>query len=213
MKARTRPDPVLRPLMHVMAAGLWLRLDPGAEGVSMSPVAGDAADASPGPPPEMVTPPSGLNDVDVSRHIAAGQTNATDVRTSRSLAQIVRANVLTVFNGLLAALFVLTMATQRWQNGLFGVVIVVNAGIGIVQEWRAKRTLDRLALVNAPRARVVRNGSGHTSSCHRCAGFRYCRGLCGELAVAVARFARPVRCVAVDLTLRRERKWPGSITV
>ena len=98
MKPRTRPDPVLRPLMHVMAAGLWLRLDPGAEGVSMSPVAGDAADASPGPPPEMVTPPSGLNDVDVSRRIAAGQTNATDVRTSRSRAQIVRANVLTVFN-------------------------------------------------------------------------------------------------------------------
>ena len=54
-----------------MATGLWLRLDPGAEGVSMSPVAGDAADASPGPPPEMVTPPSGLNDVDASMEARA----------------------------------------------------------------------------------------------------------------------------------------------
>ena len=124
----------------------------------MSPATDHAAEASPGPPPVTVTPPSGLNDADVSRRIAAGQTNTTDARTSRSLAEIVRANVLTVFNGLLAALFVLTMATERWQNGLFGVVIVVNSGIGIVQEWRAKRTLDRLALLNAPHARVVRNG-------------------------------------------------------
>src|SRR5665647_2462800 len=107
----------------------------------------------------MVTPPSGLTDEEVSRRIAAGQTNATAVRTSRSITEIVRANVFTVFNGLLAALFVVIMATERWQNGLFGVVIVVNAGIGIVQEWRAKRVLDRLALLNAPHARVVRNGS------------------------------------------------------
>jgi len=125
----------------------------------MSRVAGRAADASPDPLPGMVTPPSGLPDKEVSRRIAAGQTNATDVRTSRSITEIVRANVFTVFNALLAALFVVTMATERWQNGLFGVVIVVNAGIGIVQEWRAKQILDRLALLNAPHARVVRNGT------------------------------------------------------
>ena len=125
----------------------------------MSRVAGRAADASPDPIPRMVTPPSGLTDDEVSRRIAAGQTNVTAVRTSRSITEIVRANVFTVFNGLLAALFVVIMATERWQNGLFGVVIVVNAGIGIVQEWRAKRVLDRLALLNAPHARVVRNGT------------------------------------------------------
>src|SRR5664280_3558294 len=111
------------------------------------------------PPAGMVTPPSGLTDAEVSQRFAAGQTNAADVRTSRSIPQIVRANVFTVFNALLAALFVVTMATERWQNGLFGVVIVVNAGIGIVQEWRAKRILDRLALLNAPHARVFRNGT------------------------------------------------------
>ena len=87
----------------------------------MSPVAGRAADASQVPLPGMVTPPAGLTDAEVSQRIGAGQTNAADVRTSRSITQIVRANVFTVFNALLAALFVLTMATGRWQNGLFGV--------------------------------------------------------------------------------------------
>ena len=91
--------------------------------------------------------------------MAAGLTNATTVRTSRTVGEIVRANVFTVFNGLLAALFVLVMTTGRWQNALFGGVVVANAAIGIVQELRAKRTLDRLAVLNAPRARVVREGS------------------------------------------------------
>jgi cation-transporting ATPase E len=57
----------------------------------------------------------------------------------------VRANVLTVFNGVLVTLFVLVVATGRWQNGLFAGVVVANAAIGIVQELRATRTLDRLA--------------------------------------------------------------------
>ena len=65
----------------------------------------------------------------------------------------------TVFNGLLTALFVCILLTGRWQNGLFGLVIVANSAIGIFQEVRAKRTLDRLAVLNAPRARVVRDGS------------------------------------------------------
>ncbi|MBN9620018.1 MAG: HAD-IC family P-type ATPase, partial [Actinobacteria bacterium] len=63
----------------------------------------------------------------------------------------------TVFNGLLGALFVVTLFTGRWQNGLFGLVVIANSGIGIIQEVRAKRTLDRLALLNAPRAHVIRD--------------------------------------------------------
>jgi cation-transporting ATPase E len=94
----------------------------------------------------------------VAERITSGLTNATSARTSRSVGHIVRANVLTVFNGLLAALFVLVLITGRWQNALFGLVVVVNAAFGIVQEVRAKRTLDRLAVLNAPRARVVRGG-------------------------------------------------------
>ncbi|WP_344687919.1 cation-translocating P-type ATPase [Blastococcus jejuensis] len=105
-----------------------------------------------------VTAPAGLSAAEVAERVAAGLTNATTVRTSRTVGEIVRANVFTVFNGLLAALFVLVMTTGHWQNGLFGGVVVANAAIGIVQELRAKRTLDRLAVLNAPRARVLREG-------------------------------------------------------
>jgi len=62
----------------------------------------------------------------------------------------------TFFNGLWASLFVLVALTGRWQNGLFGVIVVANAVIGIVQEWRAKQTLHRLALLHSPHARVIR---------------------------------------------------------
>ena len=94
--------------------------------------------------------------------MASGQTNATNTRTSRTLREIVRSNVLTVFNALLVTLLVVILFTGRWQNGLFGLVIIANAAIGIVQELRAKRTLDRLAVLNTPRARVVRDGAPPT---------------------------------------------------
>lgn len=83
--------------------------------------------------------------------MALGRTNATSLRTSRTVGEIVRANVLTVFNGVLVTLFVLVVATGRWQNGLVAGVVVANAAIEIVQELRAKRTLDRLAVLNSPR--------------------------------------------------------------
>ena len=91
--------------------------------------------------------------------MATGRTNATTARTSRTVLEVVRANVLTFFNGLLAALWVVAFAAGRWQNALFGGVIVINSVIGIVQELRAKRTLDRLAVLSAPRARVRREGT------------------------------------------------------
>src|SRR5215204_1412047 len=109
--------------------------------------------AGPGPPPRGSAPPA------VAERVAAGQTNATSARTSRTLLEIVRANVFTFFNGLLAGLWVVAALTGRWQNATFGGVVVANAAIGIVQEVRAKRTLDRLAVLNAPRARVVRDGA------------------------------------------------------
>ncbi|GAA1834541.1 HAD-IC family P-type ATPase [Pseudonocardia ailaonensis] len=101
---------------------------------------------------------TGLTAAQVAERVAAGRTNAVDAHTSRSLPQIIRANVVTPFNGLLLALFVVILATGRWQNGLFGLVIVANTAIGVFQEVRAKRTLDKLAVLNAPHARVVRDG-------------------------------------------------------
>ena len=108
-----------------------------------------------------VTPVRGLSAAEVAARVAAGQINATTARTSRTVGEIVRSNVLTFFNGLLAMLFVLVALTGQWQNGLFGGVVVANAAIGIAQELRAKRTLDRLAVLNAPRARVLRESTEH----------------------------------------------------
>ena len=119
----------------------------GLPGIAARPDAGRA------------TSSGGLTAAEVSERVSLGRTNATTVRTSRTVGEIVRANVLTVFNGILVTLFVLVLATGRWQNGLFGLVVVANAGVGIVQEVRAKRTLDRLAVLNAPRARVLRDGA------------------------------------------------------
>ena len=119
----------------------------------------DAAAAQVPTAPAFRTPATGLTAAQVADRVAAGRTNAVEVRTSRTIGEIVRTNVFTVFNGLLTALFVCILLTGRWQNGLFGLVIVANSAIGIFQEVRAKRTLDRLAVLNAPRARVVRDGS------------------------------------------------------
>ncbi len=101
----------------------------------------------------------GLTAAQVLERVRAGRTNAVKAQTSRTVSEILRTNIFTFFNGLLLTLFVVILATGRWQNGLFGLVIVANSAIGIVQELRAKRTLDRLTLLNAQRARVVRDGA------------------------------------------------------
>jgi cation-transporting ATPase E len=104
------------------------------------------------------TPPSGLTSNEVEARVERGQTNTGGERTSRTLGEILRANILTRFNFILGSLFIAILATGQIRDGLFGIVLVANALIGIIQEVRAKRTLDRLAVLNAPRARVVREG-------------------------------------------------------
>jgi len=107
------------------------------------------------------TPPTGLTAAQVAERVAAGQVNRVDQQTSRPLSAIVKANVFTRFNAILGVLFVAVLAVGSPADALFGLVIVWNAAIGIVQELRAKRTLDRLAVLNAPSARVVRDGVEH----------------------------------------------------
>jgi len=75
------------------------------------------------------------------------------------MASIVRANVFTVFNLILVSFGVLTFAFGHWEDALFIGILVANAGIGIIQEWRAKQALDRLAALVAPHATVVRDGN------------------------------------------------------
>jgi P-type E1-E2 ATPase len=79
--------------------------------------------------------------------------------SSRSLASIVAANVFTLFNAIIAAFFVVNIGLGLWADALFGVIAIVNSGIGIYQEKKAKETLDEIAVLVAPRARVVRDGA------------------------------------------------------
>jgi cation-transporting ATPase E len=108
--------------------------------------------------PGFETPPDGLTAAEVAERVARGQTNQAGERTSRTYGEIVRANVFTRFNAILGVLLVVILIFGSPQDGLFGIVLVANALIGIVQEIRAKRTLDSLAVLNAPQARVVRDG-------------------------------------------------------
>jgi cation-transporting ATPase E len=79
-------------------------------------------------------------------------------QTSRSYASIVRANVFTIFNLILLVAGIVTLAFGEWQDALFLAILIANSGIGIAQEVRAKRALDRLAALVAPSANVVRDG-------------------------------------------------------
>jgi cation-transporting ATPase E len=118
---------------------------------------GRPAEAPLGVLPEVL--PDGLSSAEAADRAARGLTNRAPVQTSRSLMAIVRANVFTRFNAILGVLLVVILTIGPIQDAFFGLVIVLNTGIGIVQEWRAKRTLDRLSLLNTPAATVVRDGS------------------------------------------------------
>jgi cation-transporting P-type ATPase E len=105
-----------------------------------------------------ISPDIGLAAGEVADRVARGQTNDVPAAPTRTFAQILRANVLTRFNALLGSMLALILVVGPFQDALFGIVIVLNSAIGIVQEVRAKRTLDRLAVLTAPRAHVVRDG-------------------------------------------------------
>ncbi|WP_329174124.1 cation-translocating P-type ATPase [Streptomyces decoyicus] len=101
----------------------------------------------------------GLTAAEVAERVARGEVNDVPVRSSRSATEIVRANVLTRFNAIIGVLFVIILIVGPIQDGLFGFVIVANTGIGIVQELRAKKTLDALAVIGESRPLVRRDGA------------------------------------------------------
>ena len=101
----------------------------------------------------------GLTAAQVAERRADGRTNDVPDPTSRTLAQILRANIITPFNLLLGVLLLVILAIREYRDALFGLVLVANALIGIIQEIRSKRSLDRLAVLNAPRATVRRDGT------------------------------------------------------
>ena len=103
----------------------------------------------------------GLTSEEVAERTRDGRRNDVPERTSRTIQQIIRSNIFTRFNAILGAMLAIILVVGPAQDALFGFVLVANAGIGIVQELRAKRTLDRLTLLIAPKVNVVRDGAVH----------------------------------------------------
>lgn len=101
---------------------------------------------------------SGLDADQVRERVHAGLDNDTPHESSRSIWAIVRANVFTLFNLVLGSALVLVLLVGDPRDALFGFIVVANAAIGVVQEYRAKRTLDKLAVLHAPGALVLREG-------------------------------------------------------
>ena len=107
---------------------------------------------------DMTDPVVGLTQSEVAERIARGQTNVAPNARSRSLGDIFRANTFTWFNGLIGTLWVMMLLVAPIQDSLFGFVIVANTGIGIIQEWRASRTLAKLAVIGEAKPVVRRDG-------------------------------------------------------
>jgi cation-transporting ATPase E len=105
---------------------------------------------------------AGLTDAEVGQRVAEGKSNAVPQRATRSIAAIVRANVFTRINAILGVLLMIVLATGSVINGLFGLLIIANSVIGMVQEIRAKQTLDKLAIVGQAKP-LVRRQSGTTT--------------------------------------------------
>jgi len=101
---------------------------------------------------------AGLTSAEVAAREAQGQVNRNVASPKRTIGQILRANMCTRFNAILGALLAVIVVIGPYQDALFGVVLVTNTAIGIIQEVRAKRTLDRLSLLATPRAVARRNG-------------------------------------------------------
>src|SRR5271168_1087945 len=101
----------------------------------------------------------GLTAAEVARRVADGRINEVPSRATRSVADIVRANVFTRINAILAVLFAIVLATGSLVNGLFGLLIILNSVIGVIQELRAKLTLDRLSIVGQVKP-LVRRADG-----------------------------------------------------
>ncbi|WP_163721836.1 cation-translocating P-type ATPase [Mycolicibacterium psychrotolerans] len=102
---------------------------------------------------------AGLSDAEVAQRIAEGKTNDVPTRAARSVSEIVRGNVFTRINAILGVLLVIVLSTGSLINGAFGLLIIANSAIGIIQELRAKRTLDKLAIVGQAKP-LVRRQSG-----------------------------------------------------
>ncbi|MFF1559921.1 HAD-IC family P-type ATPase [Streptomyces sp. NPDC058279] len=136
--------------------------EPGGNGAAASGTAIDAgAELDPVHPMRPPAPrfrPGGLSTAEVAERVARGDVNDVPVRSSRSTSEIVRANVFTRFNAIIGVLWLIMLFVAPIQDSLFGFVIIANTGIGIIQELRAKKTLDGLAVIGEAKPSVRRDG-------------------------------------------------------
>jgi cation-transporting ATPase E len=116
---------------------------------------GSADSADPADSAELI----GLTKSEVDQRIAAGETNDAPDANSRSLASIIKENTLTWFNFLIGSMWIVMLIVAPWQDSLFGFVIVANTLIGTIQEYRAARTLQKLAVIGEAKPVVRRDGT------------------------------------------------------
>ena len=102
---------------------------------------------------------TGLTDGEVRQRVEEGFTNRTDISTDKTTKEIVISNVFTYFNLIFLVITILLIMVGSFRNLTFLPIIIGNTVIGIVQEIRAKKTLEKMSLLNAPHADVIRNGS------------------------------------------------------
>ena len=102
---------------------------------------------------------TGLTDEEVSQRVEEGLTNRADISTDKTTKEIVISNVFTYFNLIFLVITILLIMVGSFRNLTFLPIIIGNTVIGIVQEIRAKKTLEKMSLLNAPHADVIRNGS------------------------------------------------------
>ena len=102
---------------------------------------------------------TGLTDEEVRQRVEEGFTNRADISTDKTTKEIVISNVFTYFNLIFLVITILLIMVGSFRNLTFLPIIIGNTVIGIVQEIRAKKTLEKMSLLNAPHADVIRNGS------------------------------------------------------
>ncbi|HBJ72983.1 MAG TPA: magnesium-transporting ATPase, partial [Actinobacteria bacterium] len=107
---------------------------------------------------------TGLTSEEVAARVAAGQLNLAPSATSRSLASIIRSNTLTWFNLVIGSMWAVMLIVAPIQDSLFGFAIVANTAIGIIQEYRAARALEKLSVLGAARPVVRRDGEDRSVS-------------------------------------------------
>lgn len=103
----------------------------------------------------------GLSAKEVEKLTLEGKVNVSVGKQSKTIGQIVAGNVFTYFNLIFAVFAVLLALVRSYNNMTFLPVIVSNMLIGIIQEIRAKKVLDKLTVVNAPKTSVIRDGQLH----------------------------------------------------